>query len=88
MNVLLMSLLYPDDQLAEVTHKAKDKLQNQINSYQRAFEAGIRENLKQGEKLDILNCLPVGIFPLQYREEDYMSFLRYVLPCRILFHSR
>ena len=68
MNVLLMSLLYPDDQLAEVTHKAKDKLQNQINSYQRAFEAGIRENLKQGEKLDILNCLPVGIFPLQYRD--------------------
>ena len=68
MNVLLMSLLYPNDQMDEVTQKAKDKLQNQINNYQRAFEAGIRQNLQQNEKLDILNCLPVGIFPLQYRD--------------------
>ena len=56
MNVLLMSLMYPEDQLEEVTQNAKDKLQNQINSYQRAFVQGIRENLQDGEKLDILNC--------------------------------
>lgn len=68
MNVLFMSLLYPNDQLAEISTKAKDKLQNQINNYQRAFEAGIRENLAPDEKLDILNCLPVGIYPMQYRD--------------------
>ena len=66
MNVLLMSLLYPNDQMAEVNQKAKDKLQNQINSYQRAFEAGIRSNLRDGERLMLLNSLPVGIFPIQY----------------------
>jgi len=68
MNVLLMSLLYPEDQMAEVTRNAKDKLQNQINSYQRAFIQGIRQNLAAHERLDILNCLPVGVFPLQYRQ--------------------
>ena len=67
MNVLLMSLMYPEDQLEEVTQNAKDKLQNQINSYQRAFVQGIHENLLHGEKLDILNCLPVGIWPIQYK---------------------
>lgn len=68
MNVLLMSLMYPDDQLEEVTRNAKDKLQNQINSYQRAFVQGIRQNLQEGERLDIVNSLPVGIWPLQYRQ--------------------
>lgn len=68
MNVLMLSLLYPEDQLEEVTLNAKDKLQNQINSYQRAFIEGIRSNLKPGEQLDILNSLPVGIFPFQYRQ--------------------
>lgn len=68
MNILLMSLLYPNDQMDEVARYAKDKLQNQINSYQRAFEQGIRQNLKAGERLDILNSLPVGIFPLQYKK--------------------
>lgn len=68
MNILMLTLMYPRDQLDEVTANAKDKLQNQINNYQRAFVEGIRENLDAEEKLDILNCLPVGIFPLQYRQ--------------------
>lgn len=73
MNVLLMSLMYPEDQLEEVTQNARDKLQNQINSYQRAFVQGIRENLQEGENLDILNCLPVGIWPLQYKQLILLS---------------
>lgn len=68
MNILLMSLMYPEDQLAEVSQKAKDKLQNQINNYQCAFVAGIRQNLRKNENLHILNSLPVGIFPLQYKQ--------------------
>jgi len=68
MNILMMTLMYPQDQLQEVTANVKDKLQNQINSYQRAFVEGIRSNLAENERLDILNCLPVGIFPLQYRK--------------------
>lgn len=68
MNILMMTLLYPQDQLAEVTRNAKDKLQNQINSYQRAFVEGIQANLRPDEHLDILNSLPVGIFPLQYKK--------------------
>lgn len=68
MNVLMLTLLYPDDQLKEAQANAKDKIQNQINSYQRAFEKGIRKNLKAGEKLSIINSLPVGIYPLQYKK--------------------
>lgn len=68
MNILMLSLLYPDDQLDEVTANAKDKIQNQINNYQRAFVDGIRSNLGKNEHLDILNSLPVGIYPLQYRK--------------------
>ena len=65
MNILMLSLLYPQDQIDEVTRNAKDKLQNQINNYQWAFVDGIRSNLNGDEKLNILNSLPVGIFPLQ-----------------------
>lgn len=68
MNVLMMTLLYPEDQLDEVTQNAKDKLQYQIHSYQKAFIEGIRSNLQKGERLDIFNSLPVGIYPLQYRQ--------------------
>lgn len=68
MNILMMTLLYPEDQLAEVTANALDKLQNQINNYQRAFEEGIRNHLQPGESLQLLNSLPVGIFPIQYKK--------------------
>ena len=68
MNVLMLSLMYPQDQMDEVSRNAKDKLQNQINNYQRAFVEGIESNLLPDEKLDIFNCLPVGIYPLQYKQ--------------------
>lgn len=68
MNVLMLTLLYPQDQIEEARSNAKDKIQNQINSYQYAYIAGIRQQLRSGESLSIVNCLPVGIFPLQYRK--------------------
>ncbi|MBR5547049.1 MAG: glycosyltransferase [Clostridia bacterium] len=68
MNLLMLTLMYPRDQLDEVTANVKDKLQNQINNYQWAFVEGIRANLGETEKLDIVNCLPVGVYPLQYRQ--------------------
>lgn len=68
MNILMMTLMYPADQMDEVVKNAKDKLQYQIHSYQKAFVEGVRSNLKPDERLDILNSLPVGIYPLQYRQ--------------------
>ena len=68
MNILMLTLMYPQDQMEEVARNVKDKLQNQINNYQRAFVEGIRANLSENEQLSILNCLPVGIFPIQYRQ--------------------
>ena len=67
MNVLMLSLMYPEDMKTQVARDAKDKLQNQINSYQRAFVEGIKSNLLPDERLEIVNALPVGVFPLQYR---------------------
>ncbi|MEG2208125.1 MAG: glycosyltransferase family 4 protein [Clostridia bacterium] len=68
MNVLLMTLMYSPDTIAEVARLSRDGLQNQINSYQRAFISGIDQNLRQNEHLDILNALPVGVFPTRYRK--------------------
>lgn len=68
MNVLMMSLLYPDDQMEEARQNARDKIQNQINSYQHAYLQGLRQNMSVGEQMDVLNALPVGIFPLQYKK--------------------
>lgn len=68
MNMLMMSLLYPDDMMDEVKRNAKDKIQNQINNYQHAFLEGIKANLREGERLEVINSLPVGIFPFQYRK--------------------
>ncbi|MEG0271594.1 MAG: hypothetical protein RR821_15255, partial [Clostridia bacterium] len=68
MNVLFMTLIYPQELLAVVSRIAKDGLQNQINSYQRAFVEGISHNLKATEQLDIVNALPVGVFPTRYRK--------------------
>ena len=67
MNVLMLSLMYPEDMKTQVARDARDKLQNQINSYQRAFVEGIKANLLPDERLEIVNALPVGVFPLQYR---------------------
>ena len=68
MNLCMLTLLYPKDQIAEVTENVKDKLQNQINNYQWAFIEGLQANLCPGEHLDVINALPVGIYPLQYRK--------------------
>lgn len=67
MNMLLMSLMYPDDMIEDVARNARDGMQNQINSYQRALVKGLTECLGPGEGLDIVNCLPVGVFPTHYR---------------------
>lgn len=37
MSVLMLSLMYPEDMKTQVARDAKDKLQNQINSYQRSL---------------------------------------------------
>ena len=50
MNVLMLSLMYPEDTKNQVARDVKDKLQNQINSYQRAFVEGIRANLEEDER--------------------------------------
>ena len=67
MNLLFATLLYPPETLKQVSRDSKDGLQNQINSYQWACIDGLRQNLAEGERLDILNALPVGIFPTKYR---------------------
>lgn len=68
MNILMMTLLYPEDDMEETLRNIRDKMQYQINNYQRAFEKGIRVHLRPKETLSLLNCLPVGIFPFQYRK--------------------
>ncbi|MDD3334225.1 MAG: glycosyltransferase family 4 protein [Eubacteriales bacterium] len=68
MNILFLTLLYPKETMAEVTANIRDKVQNQINQYQHAFIQGIDDTLQPTEKLDIVNSLPVGIFPRCYRK--------------------
>lgn len=68
MNLLFLTLLYPEETKAQTAAASRDGLQNQIDNYQRAFVRGIRENLREGERLDIVNSLPVGVFPFRYRK--------------------
>lgn len=68
MNILMMTLLYPEEDMEETLRNVRDKMQYQIHNYQRAFEKGIRGHLHPGETLTLLNSLPVGIFPFQYRK--------------------
>ena len=65
MNILFLTLLYPEETKVQTAAASRDGLQNQIDNYQRAFVRGIRENLREGESLELVNSLPVGIFPLQ-----------------------
>lgn len=68
MNLLFLSLLYHERALAEATKNARDGLQNQINNYQWAMIDGLKHNMNSEEKLDIVNALPVGVFPTHYRK--------------------
>ena len=68
MNILFLTLLYPEETKVQTAAASRDGLQNQIDNYQRAFVRGIRENLRKGESLELVNSLPVGIFPLRYRK--------------------
>ena len=61
MNILFLTLLYPEETKVQTAAASRDGLQNQIDNYQRAFVRGIRENLRKGESLELVNSLPVGI---------------------------
>lgn len=68
MNVLMMSLMYPDECYREVAANSKNGMQNQIDSYQKAFWEGVSCCLLEGEELRAVNALPVGVFPIHYRK--------------------
>ena len=68
MNTLFLTLLYDPDDVAQVRSLTRGSMQNQINTYQWAFIDGLRMNMGREEKLQIVNALPVGIFPLHYRQ--------------------
>ncbi|HPF88510.1 MAG TPA: glycosyltransferase [Candidatus Limiplasma sp.] len=67
MNVLFLSLLYHPETVKEVTALSRVGLQNQANSFQWAMIEGLKNNLRAGETIEIVNSLPVGIYPRQYR---------------------
>ena len=64
MNTLFLTLLYDPDDVTQVRSLTRGSMQNQINTYQWAFIDGLRMNMGSEEKLQIVNALPVGIFPL------------------------
>ena len=60
--------MYPEQLIDEVKSNSKTPLQMQIESYQRAFLAGIKANMHEEDKVSRINCLPVGTFPTQYKK--------------------
>lgn len=68
MNILFLSLLYHPDSVRETAALSRTGLQNQANSFQWAMINGMKGNLSDGESLSVLNSLPVGIYPRQYRK--------------------
>ena len=53
MNILFLTLLYPEETKVQTAAASRDGLQNQIDNYQRAFVRGIRENLRKVWNLSI-----------------------------------
>ena len=68
MNLLFLSLAYHPSTAAEAAALSRTGLQNQANGFQWAMIEGIKANLHGGETLTVLNSLPVGVFPTQYRK--------------------
>lgn len=68
MNLLMMTIYYPDECYQEVASLSKVGMQNQINSYQKAFMEGLEQCLQPDEAFKIINALPVGVYPHQYRK--------------------
>lgn len=68
MNTLFLTLLYHPNEVEEVSKQSRDGLQNQINNYQWAFIEGLRQQLRPGETLEVLNALPVGVYPIHYQK--------------------
>ncbi|MFH1512873.1 MAG: glycosyltransferase [Bacillota bacterium] len=68
MNILFLSLLYHPDSVRETSALSRVGLQNQANGFQWAMIDGMRKNLREGETLSVLNSLPVGIYPIQYKK--------------------
>lgn len=68
MNILFLSLLYHPDAVETVSRLSRVGLQNQINNFQWAVIQGLEQNLQAGERLTVVNALPVGIYPFQYRK--------------------
>jgi len=68
MNILFLSLLYHPNAAGEVSALSRTGMQNQVNGFQWAMIGGIRKNMEEGETISILNSLPVGTYPRQYRK--------------------
>ncbi len=76
MNLLFLTLMYPDDLVETAAKNSRDGLQMQIDGYQRAFIEGLRQNLNTDETLSIVNSLPVGVFPIKYKKPIIKGFAR------------
>ena len=68
MNLMFLTLMYPPNKIDEFRKKSKNGLQMQIQNYQEAFLEGINSNLLKEDKFFGINCPPVGLYPMQYKE--------------------
>ena len=68
MNILFLSLLYHPDDAKQIGALSNVGMQNQASGFQWAMIEGIKNNLRPGETISILNALPVGTYPKQYRK--------------------
>ncbi len=68
MNLLFLSLAYHPSAVTDTAALSRTGLQNQANNFQWAMIDGLKGNLRDGEALTVLNSLPVGVFPMQYRK--------------------
>lgn len=65
--MIFLGLLFPRWEEKSIREKSKKRIvQNQVNTYQWNCIDGIYENLQKGVR--IINALPVGTFPCQYKD--------------------
>ncbi|NMD38693.1 MAG: glycosyltransferase family 4 protein [Christensenellaceae bacterium] len=67
MNLMFMGLIYPTEELKNISSLSKSPLQMQVDNFQKLLIEGLSRHIGN-DNISICNALPVGTFPNHYKK--------------------
>lgn len=64
---MFMGLIYPDNEINEITKLSKSPMQMQVDNFQKLILEGLTAHIGN-DNITICNALPVGVFPMHYKQ--------------------